>query len=241
MIGIDVHLDRLRARHDISEEEAKALQGLFSGTKTYKADQVAIRAGEPLNVCTLLLKGLMCRFKDLPSGARQVTELHVAGDFADLHGFTLKRLDHHVGALTACEVAIAPHERIKELTERFPRLTRIYWFTTNLDASIHREWEVSLGRRSSLEKMAHLFCELDVRFGLVGLTNGDSFDFPLTQEELAECLGITSVHVNRTLQQLRERQLIEFRSGRVAIQNREQLRQVACFEPDYLYLGKQPL
>jgi CRP-like cAMP-binding protein len=182
----------------------------------------------------------MCRYKDLPSGVRQVTELHVPGDFADLHSFTLKRLDHHVGTLTRCQVGLVPHDRLLRMTEENPHLTRLYWFSTNLDAAIHREWEVSLGRRNSLERMAHLFCEMEIRLELVGLASGGRFDLQLTQEELAECLGITPVHVNRTLQQLREDEVVEFRAGQVTIQDRDRLRRIAAFDPGYLYLeGRQ--
>jgi CRP-like cAMP-binding protein len=188
----------------------------------------------------LILSGLMCRFKDLPNGLRQVTALHVAGDFADLHSFTLKKLDHNVGTMTPCKVAIVPHDRLRMLTEKFPHLTRLLWFSTNLDAAIHREWEVSLGRRSAQERMAHLFCEMDVRLEVVGLASNGSYDLMLTQEELAECLGNTPVHVNRTLQQLREQGLLEFRGGKVTIHDRTGLRHVALFDANYLYVEKQP-
>ena len=236
---IERHLRKLRARDDVDAAEEAALREMVSVTKDFPADRTVIRADVQLDSCMLLISGLMCRFKDLPNGLRQVTELHVAGDFADLHSLTLKKLDHHVGTLTACKVGIVPHERLRAITERFPHLTRVLWFSTNLDAAIHREWEVSLGRRSALERMAHLFCEMEVRLEVVGLASNGSFDLLLTQEELAECLGITPVHVNRTLQQLREQGLIEFRGGKVTIHDRTGLRQTAFFDPAYLYLEKQ--
>lgn len=236
---IDYHLRRLRARDRVSAEEEEAIRSLVSEVREYPADYLAIPADKPLEFSTLLLSGLMCRYKDLPSGVRQVTELHVPGDFADLHSFTLKRLDHHVGTLTRCQVGLVPHDRLLRMTEEMPHLTRLYWFSTNLDAAIHREWEVSLGRRSALERMAHLFCEMEIRLEVVGLSNGGRFDLQLTQEELAECLGITSVHVNRTLQQLREDEVVEFRSGQVTIHDREQLHRIAAFDPSYLYLEQQ--
>ncbi len=238
---IELHLQRLRARHAIGPDEEAAILSLVSEVREYPADYLAIPEDKLLTESTLLLKGLMCRAKDLADGSRQVTELHVPGDFADLHSFTLKRLDHDVRTLTRCQVAVIPHERLERLTEEQPRLTRIYWFGTNLDAAIHREWEVSLGRRSSPQRMAHLFCEMEVRLGLVGLAEDGRFDLQLTQEELAECLGITAVHVNRTLQQLREQQLLEFRSGRASILDRDELRDVAGFTGDYLYLERREI
>jgi CRP-like cAMP-binding protein len=238
---IEAHLMRLRARDNLRPEEEEAIRGLVSEVRDLPADHVAVRRGVTLDFSTLLLKGLMARYKDLPNGARQVTELHVPGDFADLHSFTLKKLDHDVATITRCQVAIVPHDRLKRMTEEHPHLTRLYWFQTNLDAAIHREWEVSLGQRSALARMAHLFCELEVRLGLVGLAQGGSFDFQLTQEEVGFCLGITPVHVNRTLQQLRDRGAVDFRGGRVTIHDREQLRSIASFSTDYLYIDKRRL
>jgi CRP-like cAMP-binding protein len=181
----------------------------------------------------------MARSKDLPEGQRQITELHVAGDFANLHGFTLGRLDHDVLTLTDCVLAVAPHERVRALTEKHPRIARIYWFTTNLDAAISREWTLSLGQRSALARAASVFCELFDRLQIVGLTNGSTYDHPLTQRELAECVGLTVVHANRTLQQLRRRGLIELEDRKLTILDREGLEQVAEFDPSYLYLEKR--
>lgn len=237
---IERHLAKLRARDEISAEEEQAIRGAISEYRDYPADKVFIRAGQKLSESTLLLDGLMCRQKDLRDGHRQITELHVAGDFADLHSFTLKHLDHDLMTLTPCRIALVPHENLKDITERYPHLARVYWFATNLDAAIHREWEVSLGRRSAVSRLAHLFCELHVRLGLVGLTDGDSYALNLTQVELAECLGITSVHINRTLQQLRSERLVEVGAGRVTLLNVEALRQIAEFDPGYLYLDQRP-
>jgi CRP-like cAMP-binding protein len=237
---IDRHIAKLRARDDLSEEEEQAIRDAVADVIDLPADKVFIRAGELLNHSTILLDGIACRYKDLRNGERQITELHVAGDFLDLHSFTLKRLDHHVMALTRGTAAIVPHDRLKEITERLPHLARIYWFSTNMDAAIHREWAVSLGRRTAIARLAHLFCELHVRLGIVGLADEGGYDFKVTQTDLAECLGLTAVHINRTLKDLREQGLVEFRSGRVEIADRAALQQVAEFSPAYLYLDKRP-
>jgi CRP-like cAMP-binding protein len=237
---IERHLMKIRARDRLDQVEEEAIRGAVSEYRDYRADLTFIEPHQELQHSTLLLDGLMCRYKDLKNGQRQVTELHVAGDFADLHSFTLKRLDHSIMTLTPCRVAIMPHDNLRRITEELPHLTRLYWFGTNLDAAIHREWEVSLGRRSAISRVAHLFCELEVRLGLVGLTEGDSYALSLTQTDLAECLGLTSVHVNRTLKELRERGLMEFRSGRVVIHELEGLRRTAEFDPAYLYLERRP-
>ena len=238
---IERHLTRLRARHPLSEAEERAVRGLVDSTRTYAPRTTVIREAERLDHSTLLLDGLMCRYKDLSSGERQITELHVPGDFADMHSFTLKRLDHSVQTLTESVVGIVPHARIKEMTEAFPRLGRIYWFSTNLDAAIHREWELSLGRRDAGQRLAALFCELHVRLGILGLAAPDGFALRLTQAELGECLGLTPVHVNRMLKQLRDDGLVVFQNWRVALLDLPRLRALAEFDEGYLYLDPDDL
>ena len=233
---IERHLLKLRARDDVSADEEQAIRDALGEVKTFSPDHVAIREGEPLEASTLLLDGMMCRYKDLSGGQRQITELHVPGDFVDLHSFTLKRLDHSILALTACRVVEVPHANLATITEQYPHLTRLYWFATTLDAAIHREWELSLGRRTALAKIAALFCEMRIRFDVVGMTDGDGYALPLTQMDLAECLGLTAIHVNRTLKELREQKLVEFKAGRVTILDLARLERIAEFDPAYLYL-----
>ena len=237
---IEAHFKKLRKRDDISAEEEKAIRGAVSEVRKFPADVYAIRAGEELNVSMLLLDGWLARAKDLRGGARQISELHVAGDFADLHSFTLKRLDHDVLTLTRCTIAVVPHDRLKQITERHPHLTRVYWFSTNLDAAIQRERTLSLGARDALSRTAHLLCELFIRLEIGDLTIGRSYEFPLTQLELSECLGLTAVHVNRMLQELRRRNLIRLENRRLEILDWDGLNAVAEFDPAYLYLEKTP-
>ena len=233
---LTAHLRKLRYRHSISAEEERAIRGLVVDVRTYRRDQIVVRAGDELSESLLLLDGWLARTKDLSDGQRQVAELNLSGDFVDLHAFTLKRLDHDLLAITDCRFAIVPHERIADLIRDYPRLQEIYWFLTNLDAAIHREWTLSLGRRSALSRLAHLFCELYLRLQIVGLASNDSYDFPLTQEDLAECLGMTAVHINRSLQELRARKLIRVECKSVSILDWRGLSEVADFDPAYLYL-----
>lgn len=238
---ITAHLKKLKQRAAISAEDERAIRGLVAETRRYGHDEFVIRAGEALNCSLLLLDGWLFRSKDLPSGDRQVLEIHVAGDFADLHGFTLKRLDHDVTSVTECTIAVVPHDRLRELSERNPHLTRVYWMSTNIDAAISREMVLSLGQRSAISRMAHLFCELHVRLGVVGKTRGNTFDFPLTQRELSECLGLTVVHVNRTLQELRRNGLVETENRQITILDKRGLEAVAEFDPGYLHLDRRTL
>lgn len=238
---ISVHLKKLKRRIEISSDEERALRSVVTETRRVGPDQILIRGGQELNVSLLLIDGWLARSKDLPGGQRQVTQLHVAGDFADLHSFTLKCLDHDVMTLSDCIIGVAPHERIKDLTENFPKIARYYWFSTNVDAAITRELALSLGQRSAISRMAHLFCELHVRLDAVGHARDDGFDFPLTQRELSECLGLTVVHVNRTIQELRRRGLVELENRQLTILDKRGLEGVAEFDPSYLYLDRAPL
>jgi CRP-like cAMP-binding protein len=236
---IERHLMKLRARDTISPEEEQAIIGALGEVKTFPADYTIIRQGDLLHYSTLLLDGMMCRYKDLKDGQRQITELHVAGDFVDLHSFTLKRLDHSIMTLTPCRVVFVPHANLERITEQHPHLTRMYWFLTTLDAAIHREWELSLGRRSAISKLAALLCEMRLRLGVVGMTDGHTYPLPLTQTDLAECLGLTPIHVNRTLRELREAGVVQVRNGTVTIHDLAALEEFAEFDPAYLYLDRR--
>ena len=236
---IDRHLLKLRTRDQVSPAEEQAIRESVAEIQTFPADHTIVRAGELLSFSMMLLDGLVCRYKDLSDGQRQITALHVSGDFVDLHSFTLKRLDHSIMTLTPCRIGIVPHDRLEAITERMPHLTRLYWFTTNMDAALHREWELSLGRRSAISRIAALFCEMNLRMQVVGLSDGRNYDLPLTQTDLAECVGLTPIHVNRTLKELREHGLVQFKSGRVIISDWDRLQAVAEFDPAYLYLEHQ--
>ena len=237
---IDRHFLKLRARDEISREEEDFIRSGVRESIDVRGGRVAIREGVPTGFSTILVSGVCARRKDMRDGRRQYTELHVPGDFTDLHSFTLKHLDHDIVALSNCTFAVVPHEHLKEMTERYPHLTRVYWFGTNLDACIHREWELSLGSRSAIASMAHLFCELYLRLQIVELAPDGTYDLPISQEELGEMIGVTPVHANRTLQQLRKQEVIEFAGGTVTIKDLEGLKRTAEFDPAYLYLERCP-
>jgi CRP-like cAMP-binding protein len=231
---------KLRARDLVSEEEADVLRAAIAGIVEVPAGKAVIRAHASLTSSTLLIEGVACRYKDLADGQRQIMELHVAGDFIDLHGFLLKQLDHNVGTITPCRFAMVPHDALRAISETQPHLARLLWFSTLLDAAIHREKILSIGRRSALARIAHLLCELKVRLGLIGKADEDSYDLPLTQADLADATGLTSVHVNRMLRKLRDDGILTFRSARVTIHDWERLKKIAEFDPTYLHLERRP-
>jgi CRP-like cAMP-binding protein len=231
---------KLRLRDGLSDREAEVLRGAIERVETCEAGHVMAAAGQPLKHSTLLIDGLVARHKDLAEGQRQITELHVPGDFVDLHGYLLKRLEHHVSALTPARIALVPHTALTKITEREPHLGRLLWLSTLIDAAVQRERILSIGRRSALARIAHLMCELFVRLDVVGLTEGSSFRLPITQLDLADATGLTSVHVNRMLRQLRSDGLMTFRNALVEIHDLPGLERVAEFDRSYLFLTSEP-
>lgn len=238
--GLRFLLMKLRARDVVTDEEEQVLREAISEVRQVGAGRTIVRAGVTLSECTLLIEGIVCRYRDLADGQRQIMELHVAGDFLDLHSFLLKQLEHNVSAMTAARYAVVPHDAIRAITETHPHLARMLWFSTLLDAAIHREKILSMGRRSAVARIAHLLCELFVRLRLVGLASDKSYGLPLTQSDLADATGLTSVHVNRMLRKLRDENVLTFRGGEVTIHDWDRLQQIAEFDPAYLFLERRP-
>jgi CRP-like cAMP-binding protein len=231
---------KLRARDLVSDEEEQVLRDSIAEVRELPAGKLIVRAGTILSESTLLLDGFVCRYMDMADGQRQIMEIHVAGDFLDLHGFLLKRIDHNVGAMTPVRFALVPHDRLRRITEEYPHLTRILWFSTLLDAAMHREKILSIGRRSAAARIAHLLCELYVRLKLVGLAGDYCYALPLKQADLADATGLTSVHVNRMLRKLRNDEIVTFRGGEVIIHDWERLQRLAEFHETYLHLERRP-
>jgi CRP-like cAMP-binding protein len=190
-----------------------------------------------INRSTMLVRGYACRYMDDRDGRRQLVAVHVPGDFIDLHGFTMKVLDHDIATLGPATVATVGHGWLAEVVERRPHLTRMLWFSTLLDAAMHREWIFSLGRLDANGRVAHLFCEIEARLAMVGLADDGCFELPLTQADVGEACGITGVHANRTLRWLREQGLMQFAGGQVRVTDLAGLRRVGEFDPAYLYSG----
>src|SRR6202022_3621958 len=220
----------------LSEEESNAIVDCCKDVREIAAREDVISQGDRTGGVKLLLEGFACRYKVLEDGRRQIVAYFVPGDLCDLRVFILKRMDHSIGAVTASKVATISPENVLRLTNNYPNLTRALWWSTLVEEAVAREWIVNVGQRNALERMAHLFCELLYRFRAVDLNQGLSCTLPLTQVELAETLGLSSVHVNRTLQELRRQKLITLDGGTLTIQSLRALEDLSFFNADYLHL-----
>ena len=224
-----------RHREELSEAERAALEEAISSVTKHPARTELVRHGAPVDHSMLLVEGYVCRYMDGSDGDRQLVAVHLPGDFVDLHGFPMRRLDHDLATLTDVTVANYPHDTIQRLVIEFPNLGRVFWFSTLLDAAMHREWIFRLGRLGALGRIAHFFCEMGRRSEMIDLSDGLTYSLPLLQSDLAEACGITAVHANRVLRELRERKLVTFQDSVVRIHNLRALRTIAEFDDGYLY------
>ncbi|HEV2867604.1 MAG TPA: Crp/Fnr family transcriptional regulator [Allosphingosinicella sp.] len=198
-----------------------------------------IREGEKPRAVNLILEGWGSRYKQLPDGRRQILSFVLPGELCDPNVFILREMDHSIGAITRMRYAeIAPAD-FQELMTASPRLTQGFWWNELAAVATAREWIANVGQRNARERIAHLLCELFIRLRLSGLTEGDACDFPPTQHDLADATGLTSVHVNRTLQDMRREGLIELRGRRLIIPDLDALKQAAGFKENYLHLQRE--
>ena len=200
-----------------------------------EAHRDIVREGDAPGDVHLVLDGFACRYKILADGTRSIFAYLVPGDFCDLNIFILREMDHTIATLSACTMVSIPRERILELTER-PAIARALWWTTLVDAATLREWLVNIGKRRAEIRVAHLLCELHLRLKSVGLADGGEFALPLTQSELADTMGMSPVHMNRSLQALRGDDLVILKSRHLVIPDIDRLREMAQFNPNYLHL-----
>jgi CRP-like cAMP-binding protein len=227
---------KLESFEALDADDRAWLVSISSRTKEVDADQDLISEGENPENVLLILDGFAMRYKVTSAGRRQIFAYLIAGDFCDLHVAVLKTMDHSIGTLSTCRVAYLPPSTIIEMTERRPSLTRALWICSLVDGATLREWLVNLGQRSAPHRISHLFCELHERLKAVGLTDDGSFELPLTQSELSDTMGLSVVHVNRSLKELREAGLVSLRNGRIVIPNVRRLKDYSDFDPAYLHL-----
>lgn len=230
---------KLKSVVDLTDADQTRIEEMLTDVRTFKAKQDLIKEGDRPEVVFLVLKGWAYRYKILPDGGRQIMAYLLPGDLCDPHIFILKEMDHSIGLLSDAKVAAIPKAAIIAMTDENPRLARGLWWSTLVDEGTLREWLANMGRRDAHDRIAHLLAELWLRLKTVGMTDGGRFELPLTQEIFADTMGLTSVHVNRMLQQLRDDGLVEWERGRMCIPDVQRLMKVTRFESNYLHLQRR--
>jgi CRP-like cAMP-binding protein len=230
---------KLEAFTRLSADDKAALGQVSRNMRSVEARRDLISEGDKPRFVHLVLDGWGCRYKQLPDGKRQIVAIFVPGDFCDVNVYILKYMDHSIGAITRLKVAMITPEEMSALTSERPRITQALWWHELVTAAIQREWTLNLGQRSAYERLAHLLVELYIRLKTVGRANDGRCDFPLTQNDLADATGLTAVHVNRTLQELRRDNLIELDRKQLQILDLSRMMDVSMFNPNYLHLDHE--
>jgi CRP-like cAMP-binding protein len=224
----------------LSDQEKQAIEEMCSDQTHLPPRHDIVREGDTPDAVHLLVDGFACRYKVLPDGRRQIIAHFIPGDFCNLRAFILAEMDHNVGTLSPATLATIKRKKLIRLTDDFPRITQAFWWSAMVDEAITREWIVNVGSRTATERVAHLICEHFLRMQAVGLVVGTSVQMPITQSELADALGLSTVHVNRTLQQLRADGLIALRGKMLTILDLRRLHDIALFNPNYLHFLHKP-
>lgn len=235
-----VLLRKLELFGELPPADKQLLNNVMSRGRVVRGHTDIVAEGESPTDVHLITGGFACRYKTLKGGTRQIVSYLVPGDFTDLHTFILSKMDHSVGTLSECAVVDIPRSRILELIER-PALARALWWVALVDEATSREWLVNIGRRRSEARIGHLFCELHARLKAVGLAVDGKIRLPITQNELADTVGLSVVHTNRALQSLRAAKLITLERSELVILDAERLQKFSGFNANYLHqgLGKQ--
>ncbi|MGY4260031.1 CRP-like cAMP-binding protein [Bradyrhizobium sp. USDA 4516] len=231
---------RLNALRQLSERGVALLQqAIQEGLHRARPGEDLATEGDPVESVRIILSGWLCRYKTLPDGRRQIVNFILPGDSCDACVYLLSVMDHSIGALTPVTYADIKRPAFEQLLASDRSLEEALWCETMVNSAIQREWTVNIGRRVALERVAHLLCELHERLLPVGMIDGDSCLFPVTQMDLADATGLSVVHVNRTLQELRGSGLIVLRDRMLTINDLKLLKDTALFSADYLHTKRR--
>jgi CRP-like cAMP-binding protein len=233
-------LDRLTSRSILSDEERRAILNLPTSARQVLPNHDFVRLGEIVTSACFVVAGLVGRFDQNSQGARQITALHIAGDMPDLHSVVQPTATSALQALSPVTILLIPHEALRTIAGRYPAIAEAFWRDCMVDSMILAQWVVNVGRRDARSRIGHLVCEMACRYRADLISGKVAFNLEMTQTHLADATGITSVHVNRMLQALRA-EGVEFRRGRVYIDDWKRLTKVGDFDPSYLQqdLGPQ--
>lgn len=230
-------VEKLEARSRFSNEEREALLGLPFVPSQIRTNLDFVRRGEPVNHSCFVLDGLVGTFGENRNGGRQITSVFMQGDIIDLQSVVLPEAMSALQALTTTTILRVPHSALRQTARLYPNIAESFWRECVVDASIVNEWVVNVGRRRARPRMAHLFCEIACRSNRYQPDKPVSFPFPVTQNHLGDMLGLTPVHVNRTIREFRDEQVLETQERTVRILNWDRLAQIGEFDATYLRLG----
>jgi len=228
-------VQRLRISSGISDEDVSEILALPISVKQYAAERSVVSDGQRATDCCLIAEGFCVRSKTIADGRRQILSIHIPGEIPDLMSLFLPVMDHDLVTLTPCTLGFISHEALRKLHFRRPNVAEIFWRDTLIDAAMFREWIVNVGQRPAPARLAHVMAELRERLKIIGRAQTNSFDMPLTQEQIGEAIGITAVHANRVIRQLREDGVVDLHRGRVTVLNEAKFQELADFDNRYLH------
>lgn len=233
--AIELYLRKVEARHPMPDGARQAIFALRHSRQTYHTYRDIVREGDRPVRCCLLESGFVSRYKTLPGGGRQINSFHIPGDMIDLQSSLLLVADHGIRTHAPSTVVTFDAQDILRLAEDWPEWGRAFWFDTMVDASVFREWTLNVGRRSAVPRIAHLLLEVAVRLESIGRSDGRKFMLPVTQADLADAVGLSAVHTNRSLQKLREDGLIRSYGRTIVLEDVEALKRISSFTKRYLH------
>ena len=219
----------------LAADEIQRLVGIIRPRGQVLRHNDIVANGSSPDFCTLIVSGLACRYKILPDGGRQILAFHIPGDVPDFYSFITGQRSDAIGALTSCDLAVIPYRELRQVTRSFPNICHALWRESLIDAAIMREWLTGIGRRDAYARTAHLICEQYYRMKAIGLASEGILEFPVTQAEIADALGLSTVHVNRTMKALSRKKLITYQNHLITITDWQALQAAGQFEADYLH------
>ena len=225
-------LHRLTA---LDDADRAALQALPFRPQSLRPNHYLVREGNEITECCILVRGYAMRHKIGGDGGRQIVSFQVAGDMLDLQHIQFSQADHNIETVTEAEVGWVPASRLRQLAQERPKIGEALWRDTLIDASVFREWVRNVGRRDARSRIAHMLCEFATRCEAAGLGRRDRLEMPMTQEQIGDATGLTSVHVNRMLQTMRSEGLVSQQGRVIEVRDWDRLQKVADFNPAYLH------
>ena len=228
-------LRRLNAVTGLDDNDIAAIRALPIVVRPSEAGRAIVSDGDRPTECCLVIEGFCVRSKTIENGQRQILSLHIPGDIPDLQSLYLRRMDHDLITLVPSTLGFISHASLRAMTRANPNITAVLWRDTLIDAAMFREWIVNVGQRPAVSRLAHIVVELRKRLAITGYAESDLVEMPLTQEQIGEALGITPVHANRIIKQLRDENVVDINRGRVQVLDETRLAELAQFDDRYLH------